>query len=77
MGFLKSQSKREANGMNQVWAVVGGFEYDGECFDSLQLFDCYDEGVEYQKQLENDHYYDYAMIHKKDVNMHSMLQHKV
>ena len=51
--------------MDQVWAVIGGFDYEGQCFDSLQLFECYSTAVEYKKQLENVHDYDYAMIQLK------------
>jgi hypothetical protein len=56
----------------QVYAVMGGINYEGECGYTLQLFDCKSTAEAYAKELE-DGCYDYAEIRLLDVVMHSAL----
>jgi len=62
--------------MNQpqmkVYAVIGGWEYEGEHFDSLRLFDCKSAAEAYSKQLEEGDY-DYALIEEREVCFESAL----
>jgi hypothetical protein len=39
-----------------VYAVIGGWDYEGEDFDSLRLFDCMSAAVAYSKHLESEGY---------------------
>ncbi len=45
----------------QVYAVMGGLNYEGECGYSLQLFDCKSTADAYAKELEDGNF-DYAEI---------------
>jgi hypothetical protein len=56
----------------QVYAVIGGWDYEGEDFDSLRLFDCKSTAEAYSKELE-DGDYDYAFLEVRDVVMESAL----
>jgi hypothetical protein len=62
--------------MNQpqmkVYAVIGGWDYEGEQFDSLRLFDCKSAAEAYSKQLEEGDY-DYALIEEREVCFESAL----
>ena len=44
-----------------AYAVIGGYDYEGEDFGSLRLFDCQSAAVAYTKQLEEQGY-DYFKI---------------
>ena len=67
----------------QVYVVIGGFNYDGESLDSLQLFDCKSTAEMYSKDLEDGEnnsglnaiyqQYDYVEMKLQDVVMHSMI----
>jgi hypothetical protein len=57
----------------QVYAVMGGINYEGECGYTLQLFDCKSTAEAYAKELEDGGDYDYAEIRLLDVVMHSAL----
>jgi hypothetical protein len=67
----------------QVYVVIGGFNYDGESFDSLQLFDCKSTAEMYSKDLEDGEnnsglnviyqQYDYVEMKLQNVIMHSMI----
>jgi hypothetical protein len=59
--------------MNKVYAVIGGFDYEGEDFDSLRLFDCRSTAVAYHKELTEVEGYDYALMKVQDVVMESAL----
>ena len=43
----------ENSNQMQVYVVIGGFNYEGESFDSLQLFDCKSTAEMYSKDLED------------------------
>ena len=47
------------NDMPRAYAVIGGYDYEGEDFDSLRLFDYHSAAVAYMKELE-DQGYDYS-----------------
>ena len=55
----------------QVYSVIGGWHYEGECFLSLQLFDCKSAAEDYAEELKKD--YDYALIKVLKVQEHSAL----
>ena len=73
----------------QVYVVIGGFDYEGESLESLQLFDCKSTAEMYRKDLENGENnsglnanpglnatflkYDYVEMRLQDVVMHSMI----
>ena len=56
-----------------VYAVIGGFDYEGENFKSLRLFDCFSSAVAYQKHLEEVEGYDYAILNTREVEMESAI----
>jgi hypothetical protein len=57
----------------KVYAVIGGWDYEGEDFKSLRLFDCFSTAVEYLKDLEENQGYDYSKLDKREVEMHSLI----
>jgi hypothetical protein len=59
--------------MSKVYAVIGGWDYEGESFDSLRLFDCRSTAVAYHKELTKVKGYDYALMREQDVIMESAL----
>lgn len=56
----------------QVYAVIGGHDYEGEDFDSLKLFDCKSAAEKYKEELENE-FFDYVLMEIKEVNMESAI----
>ena len=64
-------SMKNGNEM-QVYAVMGGFNYEGECGYSLQLFDCKSAADAYAKELEEGDF-DYAEIKTLNVKMQSAI----
>jgi len=63
------------NGANamKVYAVIGGWDYEGESFDSMRLFDCYSAAEKYQNQLTDDEGFDYALLKIRQVEMQSAI----
>lgn len=59
--------------MNQVIAVIGGYQYEGEDFNSLKLFDCKSAAEEYKNHLEDEWGYDYVLMEVKTVDMNSAI----
>jgi hypothetical protein len=57
----------------KVYAVIGGWDYEGEAFHSLRLFDCRSTAVAYHKELTEVEGYDYALLREQDVNMESAI----
>ena len=55
----------------KVYAVIGGWDYEGEHFDSLRLFDCFSTADAYVKHLADVEGYDYARCDTREVNMES------
>ena len=55
----------------KVYAVIGGWDYEGESFESLRLFDCRSAAALYQQELELDQGYDYARMEVRQVCMES------
>lgn len=43
------------------YAVIGGWDYEGESFDSLRLFDCKSAAEEYKEHLQ-DEGFDYVRM---------------
>ena len=66
-----TNSMKNENAM-QVYAVMGGFNYEGECGYSLQLFDCKSAADAYAKELEEGDF-DYAEIKTLNVKMQSAI----
>jgi hypothetical protein len=58
--------------MTKVYAVIGGFDYEGQHFASLRLFDCKSTAEAYRDSLEDDGY-DYALMDTREVCMESAL----
>ena len=59
--------------MSKVYAVIGGFDYEGEDFKSLRLFDCFSSAVAYQKHLEEVEGFDYAILDTREVCLESAI----
>jgi hypothetical protein len=57
----------------KVYAVIGGWDYEGEDFNSLKLFDCFSAADAYVKQLADVEGYDYALCDTKEVEMQSLI----
>jgi hypothetical protein len=56
----------------QVYAVMGGWVYEGSCGSSLQLFDCKSTAEAYAEELKESGY-DYAYCHVHNVIEGSLL----
>ena len=59
--------------ITKVYAVIGGFDYEGEDFKSLRLFDCFSTATAYQHRLEEVEGFDYADLATREVIMESAL----
>lgn len=59
--------------MTKVYAVIGGWDYEGESFDSLRLFDCFSTATAYLHQLEEVDGFDYALMKTHEVCLESAL----
>jgi hypothetical protein len=57
----------------KVYAVIGGWDYEGESFDSLRLFDCFSTATAYLKQLEEVDGFDYAIMETREVCLESAI----
>ena len=53
----------------KVYAVIAGFDFEGEDFKSLRLFDCFSTADAYLRHLEAE--YDYALMETREVCMES------
>jgi hypothetical protein len=51
--------------------VIGGYQYEGEDFNSLKLFDCKSAAEKYKEELEQD--CDYVLMKTKEVYMESAI----
>jgi hypothetical protein len=58
--------------ITKVYAVIGGFDYEGQDFKSLRLFDCFSTANAYMVELESG-FYDYAEMDTREVCMESAL----
>ena len=59
--------------MSKVYAVIGGFDYEGENFKSLRLFDCFSTATEYLRDLEENQGFDYALMETREVCLESAI----
>jgi hypothetical protein len=59
--------------ITKVYAVIGGWDYEGEDFKSLRLFDCFSTANAYLVYLEEQQGYDYSVLDTREVNMESAL----
>jgi len=57
----------------KVYAVIGGWDYEGESFNSMRLFDCKSAAEAYYKELTEVEGYDYALIEVREVCMESAI----
>ena len=57
----------------KVYAVIGGYDYEGEDFKSLRLFDCFSTATEYMKHLEENEGFDYAILETREVCLESAI----
>jgi len=58
----------------EVYAVIGGINYEGEQFHSLKLFDCWSSADAYREHLIMNDGYDYARMELREVNMESAIK---
>jgi hypothetical protein len=72
MMVMFSATISEDNTMMQVYSVIGGWQYEGEDFASLKLFDCKSAAEEYKEHLEVEGY-DYVLMRIQDVIMESAI----
>ncbi len=56
----------------KVYAVIGGYDYEGESFHSLRLFDCKSAADAYRQHLTDVEGYDYTMMEIREVCMESV-----
>jgi hypothetical protein len=59
--------------ITKVYAVIGGWDYEGEDFESLRLFDCFSTANAYVVRLEEQEGYDYSKLTTREVIMESAL----
>ena len=59
--------------ISKVYAVIGGWDCEGEDFQSLRLFDCFSTANAYVVRLEEQEGYDYSRLDVREVNMESAL----
>ena len=57
----------------KVYAVIAGFDYEGENFDSLRLFDCLSAAEAYQAELEKRQSVDYVLLETREVCLESAI----
>lgn len=57
----------------QVYVVIGGYDYEGCDFTSLKLFDCKSSAEEYAHQLKEDWGYDYVHCAIRSINFQSAI----
>jgi hypothetical protein len=55
----------------KVYAVIAGFDYEGEVFETLRLFDCWSAADAYREKLAAE--YDYAKMDTREVCMESAI----
>jgi hypothetical protein len=68
-----SHMENNATQMSKVYAVIGGWDYEGEDFQSLRLFDCFSTANAYVVRLEEHEGYDYSRLDVREVIMQSLL----
>jgi hypothetical protein len=61
----------------KVYAVIGGYDYEGEDFASLRLFDCFSTADAYVKQLADVEGYDYSKMDTREVAQESLFSPQV
>ena len=54
------------NTNQKVYAVIGGYDYEGQSFDSLRLFDAFSSAQAYSEALKEGGF-DYVKIEVKDI----------
>jgi hypothetical protein len=57
----------------KVYAVIGGYQCEGEDFNSLKLFDCKSAAEKYKEELQKSGYCDYAIMETREVDMKSAI----
>ena len=57
----------------QVYAVIGGADYEGQDFGSLRLFDCKSAAEAYAEELEQQIAVDYVLIEVREIEMQSAI----
>lgn len=71
--FLQQTTNNNLMQIFNVYAVIGGIDYEGEDFKSLRLFDCKSTAEAYEIYLTENGGYDYALIEVREVCMESAL----
>jgi len=57
----------------KVYAVIAGFDYAGEDFNTLRLFDCFSTAEAYEKELQKQLGVDYTLMETRTVCMESAI----
>lgn len=67
-GFIMKASKHTFSDCNvtEVWAVVGGHDYEGEDFSSLELYYDHEDAKKAHDRMVKD--FDYVKIEVVDLN---------
>jgi len=74
--YIKNMENNEAqlNTNQKVYAVIGGYDYEGESFHSLRLFDAFSSAQAYSETLKNEGF-DYVKLEVKDIFFGSTISH--
>jgi hypothetical protein len=67
--YISLMNKNEINMETiKVYAVIGGFNYEGEVFDSLKIFTSESSALEYKAQLIEEGF-DYVQMEIKELDV--------
>ena len=59
--------------ISKVYAVIGGWDYEGEDLQYLRVFDCFSTANDYVVRLEEHECYDYSRLDVREVIMQSAI----
>jgi len=74
--YIKNMENNEVqlNTNQKVYAVIGGYDYEGESFHSLRLFDAFSSAQSYSETLKEEGF-DYVKLEVKDILFGSTISH--
>jgi hypothetical protein len=64
---MSSTKTTEENYMQEVYVVIGGYEYEGCDFASLKLFDSKSAAEEYSNHIKEQWGYDYTHVQLRSI----------
>ena len=71
---IMENNKEQMNTNQKVYAVIGGYDYEGEVFRSLRLFDAFSSAQSYSETLKEEGF-DYVKLEVKDIFFGSTISH--